>query len=279
VKNRILSWLFGLLALALACVGFPNSHQANAEKPIPPAPEYYVLDEPGVISKPILESLQALLVEHDHLTGEQVLVAIFGSLEGEDLVSWTNQVFAKWGIGKRGKDNGVLLALYWKDHKSRIEVGYGLEPVLTDAKAKRILSEYLAPELRNGNTDRALTLVTLQILKTLDSPLLQNGRAQEIMRSGGFQGSWTPNRTTSKGWTVWIILGFILLFIVLKILTAADAHFTGRGWYRPRARWPRRPPWDDWHGNSGNWGSFSKGSGAFSGGGGLSGGGGASGDW
>jgi uncharacterized protein len=131
------------LALLLACgalaLGGLAPRECRAEKALPPAPEYYVLDEPGALDAGTTHALRTLLVEHDHLTGEQVVVAIFRGLDGEDLVAWTAKVFQAWGIGKRGKDNGVLLALYWQDRQARLEVGYGLEPLLTDARSKRVL--------------------------------------------------------------------------------------------------------------------------------------------
>lgn len=254
-------------------------------KTIPQAPHYYVLDEPKVLSQSAKEALQTLLVEHDRLTGEQLVLAVFETLDDEELVDFTNRVFSSWKIGKRGKDNGVLLALYWKERKARIEVGYGLEPLLTDAKSKRILSEFLIPELKNRQPDRALTLASLEILRTIESPLIQSGQAEQILKSGGFRGGFQPAPKNGSSWAVWVILGFILLFIALNFLTAADAHFTRGGWYRQRPVLTRRPRdifWGGWgagHGGSGGWGSGGGGFGGFRGGGGMSGGGGASGSW
>lgn len=274
---------FTALALSLAFI----STKAHADKTIPPPPKYYVLDEPRVLDAASKRALESLLIEHDHATGEQFLIAIFNSLEGEDPVEFTNQVFSKWGVGKRGKDDGVLLALYWKEHKSRIEVGYGLESLLTDAKSKLILTDTIAPELRSGNPGRALALGALEILKTIQSPLIDNGQAQEILRSGQFS-SRVRNESRSLGWGVWVFLGFIFFIIVLNLLTARDAHFTGSGWFRPRPL-SRRRGWGGWSGGGwdaggmggGSWGGGwgGSGGGGFVGGGGSSGGGGASGDW
>lgn len=268
-------------ALAFLSIALP-CQPALAAKTLPQAPYYYVLDEPRILSPHALRALQTLLIEHDRSTGEQVLVAIFNSLDGEDLVSFTNRAFNEWKIGKRGKDNGALLALYWKDRKARIEVGYGLEPVLTDAKSKRVLEDFLIPELKVGKPDRAVSLAALEILKTLESPLTQDGKAQEILRSGGFRGGFRPTAGSGQVGFPFILLfiGLILLSMVLKALTAAEAHYTGRGWYRPNP-W-RRP--QGWHsggwGTGGGWGGgFGGGGGGFSGGGGRSGGGGASGSW
>jgi uncharacterized protein len=265
-------------------------------KPIPAAPYYYVLDEPHVLSPNTLRSVQTLLIEHDRVSGEQVLVAIFQSLGDEDLVDYTSRIFQQWKIGKRGKDNGVLLALFWNEHKARIEVGYGLEPVLTDAKSSGILSDILIPELKNQSPDRGISLAVLEILRTLGSPLVQNGKAEQILKDGGFQGDYRPQQVyvpQSGGVAVWLFLGFIILMIVLRAITGAEAHFTRNGWVRHN-------PWVPYRRSSsftsgllggliggflgGGGGGFGGGGGGggfggFSGGGGSSGGGGASGGW
>src|SRR4051812_11604358 len=88
---------------------------AAPARPIPAPPSYYVLDEPHILSERTTQALQALLIEHDRATNEQFLVAIFNSLDGEDLNDYTNRVFQTWKIGQRGQDNGVLLAIFYKD--------------------------------------------------------------------------------------------------------------------------------------------------------------------
>ncbi|MCM2322214.1 MAG: TPM domain-containing protein [Oligoflexia bacterium] len=270
-------------ALLFALVAGAVSASPGHGREIPPPPRYYVLDEPGVLSPGIREGLQSLLVEHDHATGEQVLVAVFHELGSEDLVDWTNRVFSSWRIGQRGKDNGVLLALYWKDRLARIEVGYGLEPLLTDAKSKTVLSDFLIPELKAGNPDRALSLAALEILRVIESPLIASGQAQQTLRSGGFRGQWKAQEPRPEGSPVpWLIIGIIVLIVIVRTLTASEAHFTGSGWYRPRPTVWRRGGWgtstwggSPWPRGGGGWG----GGGGFRGGGGSSGGGGASGNW
>jgi len=280
------------IAIALVVAGATAGH-ASPNQQIPPPPAYYVLDEPHLLNPQATRSLEALLIEHDRATGEQIVVAVFNSLEGEDLNDFTNRVFQKWEIGKRSEDNGVLLAIFNQDHKARIEVGYGLEPKLTDAKSSRILRDYLIPGMKAGQPAEAITQSALQILQTLDSPLVQNGRAQKILRSGGMlrtdvSGASAPMK---NAWFVWLFLGFVLLIIVSHIMSSAEAHFTRAGWYRPRP-WRRRW-WEGdgmggprsggggffggWGSGGGGWGSG--GDGGFSGGGGRSGGGGASAGW
>jgi uncharacterized protein len=285
-------------AVALICAAVLPAHAAS-DKAIPPAPYYYVLDEPHVLSPETLRAVQTLLIEHDRISGEQFLVAIFKSLGDEDPVDYTNRVFSAWKIGKRDKDNGILLALYWDDHKARIEVGYGFEGVLTDAKSKQILSDVLLPELKNSNPNRGISLAVLEILRTIGSPLVQSGKAEQILKSGGFQGAFRPQAVAPRtgGAFVWFFLGLILVVIVLRSVISADAHFTREGWYRS-SPWQRRRRFGTGGfggglggGGAGGWfggggfggGGFGGGGGGgfggFSGGGGSSGGGGASGSW
>ncbi len=277
-----------LIVLALASTSIVYAEPP----PLPAPPTSYVLDEPGVLDAKTLGSLQALLSRQDSVTGEQVVFAIFKTLSHQDLVTWTNQVFQHWKIGQKGKDNGVLLALYWQDHKARIEVGYGLESRLTDAKSKWIINEYLIPELKSNHPNAALTLTAIQILKTLNSPLIQNGEAEKILQQGGNPVHLTNTPLTSAHPLVWWLLGFILFFLFFRIFFVGDSHFT-RGneegshnsWTGKNRRFRNRSRW--WWGGGGGgfggggWGGGdgNGGGGGFSGGGGSSGGGGASGDW
>ena len=262
------------LACLLAALSWLPSSGA-AEKPVPAAPQYYVLDEPGVLSQRATQALQNLALAHDQATGEQVVVAIFKGLDGEDLVQYTTRVFQTWRIGQRGKDNGVLLALYWNDRKARIEVGYGLEPLLTDARSKAVLEDFLIPALKDGQPDVALMSSAREILRIIESPVLQNAPDNwkpEIRRFG--QG--TVIQVGPK-WAVLLallIIGAVLLGIFLFIASMGDAVVTRAGWHRTTP-W-RRGGWGSSSG--GGWGG-GFGGGGFSGGGGRSGGGGASGSW
>ena len=140
---------------------------AFAAAVIPTAPPTHVMDAAGVLSAQTKIALEQQLLAHERATTNQVVVAIFGELGDQDLVDYTNRVFKEWKIGQASKNNGVLLALYWKDHKIRIEVGYGLEAVLTDAKARAIIEERLKPSLQSGNPDRAVSEGVSGVLSVL----------------------------------------------------------------------------------------------------------------
>ena len=239
--SKRLPWAAAIfLSPILLPLGTPFfSLPAGAAPPVPPAPTYYVFDEPHVLSPQMLAALQALLVEQDHATGQQLLVAIFKGLDGETLTARTDQVFQAWEIGSQSQGNGSLIALYWNEKQARLEVGYGLEDQLPDARAQTLVSNFLLPELRNGNPNRAFALTVYQTLTALESPLIINGLADRMLRTqGGFRGSW--NETSAAplplkyGWIGWLILGLVLMTVVAYFVASAEAHFTRNGWFRPR---------------------------------------------
>ena len=271
--------------LFLFALGLGPSVKAEP-RALPAAPTSYVFDEASALSNSTKTEVNRLLYRHDRATGEQVVIALFNTLDGEDLVDHTNRVFQHWGIGTRGKDSGILLALYMKERKARIEVGYGLEPTLTDAKSKALIEDVLVPYLKAGNTDGAITATAVEILKILGSPIGDHPKTQKLASPS------TTDSSSGLGWLVWIFLGSIFFSIVANQMSAADATFTRSGWRRTKP-WERR----NWEGifgggggrsSSGGWSSSGSsfpsgggggGGGGFTGGGGRSGGGGASGGW
>jgi uncharacterized protein len=110
----------------------------------------YVNDFAGILSP---ADKQALVARCDALkkkTGAELAVVTIKSLEGGSLEDFVNKLFARWGIGKKGKNNGLLLLVAMQEHQSRIEVGYGLEPIIPDVLAGRILDHQLKPQFRAG---------------------------------------------------------------------------------------------------------------------------------
>ena len=94
---------------------------------IPAHPSQYVVDLAGVFDAPTEARLNAMLHDLEAKTTAQMVVLTLKSLDGEPIENFSHQTAVKWGIGQKGKDNGVLLTVAVKDHKYRIEVGYGLE--------------------------------------------------------------------------------------------------------------------------------------------------------
>ena len=282
MKNQFLrqGWIgVGLLGVLLSGSAWGDDARVSHAR-LPEVPTTYVLDEPHVLQEKTQRVLQQLLHEHDQATGEQVVVAVFQSLQGQDLVHWTNQIFQKWQLGQKEKDNGVLLALYWQDRQMRLEVGYGLESELTDAQSKMILLDYLKPLLRAGHPDEGLTSAALQVLSLLESPLVENGRALQILKGEGItEEQLDPSVYSSSGWLYfWVLVG--VLIAVLILFSSVNRSASKQGMHHTLMIPPflrRKSPWSE---SSQDRDDIFRGGGGTGGwGGGSSGGGGASEKW
>jgi len=93
-------------------------------------------------------AMEERLVQLQQKTGAEMAVVTLPSLEGGQIDDFAHKLFQQWGVGKKGKDNGLLLLVAVQDRKARIEVGYGLEPILPDALAGRVLDEQLFPAFK-----------------------------------------------------------------------------------------------------------------------------------
>src|SRR6266446_3914181 len=119
---------------------------ANAASPQPAG---YVTDLAGILSSQQAASLDQALSDYEQRTSNQIVVLTVKSLEGQDIESYSIAVAEAWKAGQKHKDNGVILVIAPDERKVRIEVGYGLEGVLTDAKSSQIIRNILAPHFRS----------------------------------------------------------------------------------------------------------------------------------
>jgi uncharacterized protein len=115
-----------------------------------PEPQGYVNDLAGVLTPDERGRLQDLASSLQKSVGAELAIAIVPTVEPLESKSYAVQLFAKWGVGKKGKDNGVLILLAMKERRVEIEVGYGLEGILPDAVAGRLLDRFAVPEFREG---------------------------------------------------------------------------------------------------------------------------------
>jgi uncharacterized protein len=156
----------GALALVLACAApasaIPSDDLLNSLKPTAD-----VNDFAHLLTAAELESLEVRCRQLRERTGAQLAIVTLSSLEGGELEDFTNKLFARWHIGEKDRDNGILLLVAMRERQSRIEVGYGLEPIIPDVLAGRILDHQLRPEFRqqdyaaglNAAVDRISELV------------------------------------------------------------------------------------------------------------------------
>jgi len=135
-------FLLGILICCLSLFG-----GAVAAKTIL-QPKGYVNDFAGILKAEERTNLENLLSQTEKATTTEIAVVTIPTLEDENLEEYANELFNQWGIGKKGKDNGVLILVAKKEHKIRIEVGYGLEAVLPDGKCGQIIRDVLTPAFR-----------------------------------------------------------------------------------------------------------------------------------
>jgi len=191
--------------------------------PIPPAPGYFITDTAHVISASTQKRVEDELEAFERKTTDQVVVWIGDSTGDTPLEDWTVKAAQKWGIGQRGKDNGVVLFLFVKDRRVRIEVGYGLEATLTDATSARIENDTIEPAMRSGNPDEAVTDGVAAILHAIDSDAPGSAPPPSEPKpsfnlfgaiGGGF--AFIGHLIHSIGiFLKWTVGGFILIIVVL----------------------------------------------------------------
>lgn len=157
MTRRMSALLIGILFLL--CI--PG--MAGAEIDIPSPSNYYVSDFAGVLSSSTKQTIENMAKELEEKTGAQIVVVVIDSLQGASIEEYANTLFRQWGIGQKEENNGVLLLIAPNERESRIEVGYGLEGRLPDAKTGRIQDEYLIPYLAEGDYDSGI-IATYQVL-------------------------------------------------------------------------------------------------------------------
>jgi len=246
--------LLGFLFILLAC-------SSTDALDIPPL-RGRVNDYAGVMSQGQVQSLEAQLAQFEQETGHQVAVLTIPTLDGEDIEGFGIRVAENWKVGKKGFDNGVILLVAINDRKLRIEVGYGLEGVLPDITAQRIISEYLVPRFRVQDYAGGIIAGVDAVLKVIkNEPLPEAARKK--------------NSSPGSDWNSLVMLG--ITFGVLGLMAFASAG--GRRRNQIWATRGRRYPPTYWGGGGFGGGFGGGGGGGFSGGGGSFGGGGASGSW
>lgn len=126
-----------------------------------------VNDHAGLLSPETRTILEDQLAAHEAATSNQVVVLTLPSLEGESLEDYSVRVATTWKLGQKEKDNGVLLLISKGDRKMRIEVGYGLEGVLTDALSSQIIRNEITPAFKQGDFDGGISSGVDAILKSI----------------------------------------------------------------------------------------------------------------
>jgi uncharacterized protein len=214
-----------------------------------------------------IQGLEGRLAQFEKETGHQVAVLTIPSLKGDSLEDFSIRVAENWKIGQKGFNNGAILLIVRDDRKLRIEVGYGLEGVLPDAIANRIIQEVIVPRFRGGDYAGGIEAGIESILKvTSGEPLPESVRKPPRRRNELVQ---------SLPLLIFVLAAFLFVFLGNLGNRRTRSNWTGR---RGRSNYWGGPFIGGFGGGSG-WGGGGSGGGGFSGGGGGFGGGGASGSW
>jgi uncharacterized protein len=239
-----------------------------------------VVDDAELLSPAAEAKLDAELAALEQQTGHQLVVATLPSLQGYEIEDYGYQLLRTWGIGRKGEDDGVILIVAPKERKVRIEVGYGLEPVLTDALSSLIIQRAILPAFKAGNYEQGVVAGAEAIARQIGLPE-EEAKAQVAQAEAQ-----SAQRSSAGGGGAGIPLIFVI-FIVFWVLSGVLRMFGARRRFGGSGLWwllplilsnSSRRSGGGWSGGGGGW-SSGGGGGGFSGGGGSGGGGGASGSW
>lgn len=196
-----------LLVILFISFSIASVNAANID--YSPTSEFFVNDFAGVLSDTTEQEILNIGRTIEQKTTAQLVVVTVPNMNGDYIESYANKLFNKWGIGAKDKNNGVLLIISKEDRKIRIEVGYGLEGAINDAKAGRILDKYAITSLKEDNYDAAVQAVVTQV-------------QGEIYNEYGIDNTIeNPNYLPEESYkidTKYILIG-IAIFIFLVIIT------------------------------------------------------------
>ncbi len=261
---------FSVWAALLLCLALP----ARAEKVEQLKPQGYVNDFAGVMSAQAREQLTALCAEVDQKARAQIAVVTIRSLENVPIEDFAIHLATRWGIGPKAGDRGVLLLLAVGDRKYRVDVGYGLEPILPDGKVGGFTREIL-PLLRQNDYSGALLQLTSRIAEVI---------AQD---RGVALGHAAPRRAIPREAvrtpSLFVLIPLVVFLVFSFLLSIVGSMFRSTG-RRRGGGWPGGWWMLGGIGGGGSWGGGGFGGGGGGGGfggfgGGSFGGGGASGSW
>ena len=244
------------VCLAAFCLIAPVAAAPNF-----PALTGRVVDDANILTPQTKSDLNDKLAALEAKTSRQLVVVTLPSLQGYDIADYGYQLGRAWGIGQKKLDNGALLIVAPNEHRVRIEVGYGLEPVLTDALSSVIEQSAILPKFRSGDYNGGVSDGVDAIIAQLS---LDPSAAEQKVAAAQAQLQQSNNSGSGSGGFPVVFIILIAVFIILRLLGRG----TGIGF------WPLL-----FLGGGRGFGGGGFGGGGFSGGGGGFGGGGASGSW
>ncbi|MBI2253726.1 MAG: TPM domain-containing protein [Proteobacteria bacterium] len=236
---------------------------ALAETPNLPALSGRVVDSADILSDSVEAALSAKIEAHEKATTDQIVVVTLPDLMGRPIEDWGLMLGRSWGIGQKGKDNGIVFLVAPNDREVRIEVGYGLEGALPDATANEIIQSDVIPHFKQGNMEAG-------VAAGLDAILAALGGTYEPPAKPNYAYDNTHGFTIPDAVVPFVFFGgAVALGLLMSLRRRWDKKRKRYIWYVARST----------GGSSSGSSSFGSSGGGFSGGGGSFGGGGASGKW
>ncbi|MGC2303332.1 TPM domain-containing protein [Candidatus Binatus sp.] len=261
-----------LLLLILASPAFPSG-------PKFPALTSRVVDDAGILRAATKRQLTGMLAEHERATGDQVVVVTLDSLQRYPIEEYGYELGRSWGIGQKGKNNGALLIVAPNERKVRIEVGYGLEGQLTDAKSRAIIDNYILPSFKRGDFNFGILAGATEIVRALGGNPPDEGEptwvGEPATPQTGFGSLFhPPDRKASVALALFFLIPLIGTVLLMGAVAGSNNNLQ---WGSSSDHWDSAGGYRG--GGSSSGGGGGGGGGGFSGGGGSFGGGGASGSW
>ena len=225
MKKRILSFVVCFLVTIFLSSMFTG--YATLEKiPIPTVEkDIYIYDQDNVIDDDVEKKLNTMLIELEQKTEAEFAVVSIKSLLGRSIEDYANNLFNTLGIGKKGKDNGVLLLFSRSDSRVRLEIGRGLEGCLNDAKCGRILDDYFVPYREKDEYTKATELTVQAVLNVvaeeydIDITGLDKSTVEDSEISEG-----------SIGVSIFIFFVILIAIIVIVAVLGFDSSSGGSGY-------------------------------------------------
>jgi uncharacterized protein len=237
-------------------------------------PQGYINDFAGVVPAEQRASINRYAAAVERATGVQIAIVTVKSLEGAPIEDFANDLFRQWGIGQKATNEGLLFLFAIDDHRSRLEVGRGLEPIITDGTSGSVLRE-MRPALRAGNYGGAFETAAREL-----GQRIAQAKGVSIDEDGGSRRREAPGGGSEFPFPIVLFLVFLVaMFLISRNRSSGGG---GGGGFLPGLvignMMGGRSPWGGTV--SGGFGGYDSGGGGFGGfGGGDSGGGGASSDW
>ena len=252
---RRLSAIWGAVLL---CIMLSTTTLLHAQSLTIPRLTEYVTDQTGTLAPDVRQALNDSLAAFDKATSTQIVVVILPTIGIEALEEVSLKIVEENGVGRKEKDNGVLLLVVRDDRLLRIEVGYGLEGVLTDALSAQIIRNEIVPHFRSGDYASGIQAGVSAIMRATRNEYVAD-----------------PQDDDTKGVDVSTIFTLlVILFIISRMIRRNRTGIRGGGFPPIGGGWGG----GSWGGGGFGGGGFG-GGGGFSGGGGSFGGGGSSGSW